>query len=375
VKIVAYIHPTRTYLPCTGVGRHINQLLLGLADRSEVTVELFFSEQWLASDGKLDPRSPLRNLPKQTFPYPENSTERIWKLLGYPKIDKYLSDSVSWVYAPMETYLPVTKCPVAITLHDIQAFEMTLPWSSTWQHRWFRYKYQSWLGRALKECRVVFTVSQFSKQRLIELAGADPEKVVVVGNGIEERFFEIAAVEPAKLKAPIARSYTLIVGGLRYKKGGYCVLQVAEQLRNRRAELQIVVVGESEPELSLLAQEHSNVTLLGMVPDEELPSIVRAASSLLFLSMYEGFGIPALEAMAAGVPVVVSNRGSLPEIVGDAGIIVDPEETDVVVDILLQLESDSNTRKEWIRRGQQHAAQYTWARCIDQVMNAFEQFA
>lgn len=374
MNIISYIHPIRTYLPCTGVGRHINHILLGLAAQEGVNLELFFSQQWLVADNKLDPRCPLRELPKRTFPTPENATERKWKLWGHPRMDDYIPDDAHWLYAPMETYIPVSKCPVAVTIHDIQAFEPDLPWSRTWQHRWFQYKWERWVRRALSESRIVFTVSEFSKQRMVNLLSANPQKIVVVGNGVEQSFFDIASADPAQLQRPVEAPYIFIIG-LHQKKGASHVLAVAEALHQSKSHLHIVVAGESEPEYIEAVKTGSNITLLGMVPDEELTRLLRGASSLLFLSPYEGFGIPALEAMAAGVPAVVSNCASLPEVVGDAGIVVNPESTDEIVDILINLENNSSFRQEYIQRGKIHAAKYTWSRCFERLITAFKQFA
>jgi glycosyltransferase involved in cell wall biosynthesis len=375
MKIISYIHPIRTYLPCTGVGRHMNHILLGLAEQSGVELELLFSKQWLGSDGKLDPHCPLRELPKRTFPTLENSTERTWKLLGYPRMDKYLPDKTDWLYAPMETYIPVYKCPVAVTIHDVQAFETNLPWSHTRQHQWFRYKWGRWVRRALSDCRVIFTVSEFSKQRMVDLLGGDPQKIVVVGNGVEQSFFDIASNHPADFQRPVEAPYALVIGGLRQKKGGNNVLAVAKALLQRKSRLKILIAGELEADYIEAAKSYSNITLLGMVPDEDLPQLLRGASSLLFLSLYEGFGMPALEAMAVGIPAIVSNRASLPEVVGDAGIVVNPEETDAIVEILIKLADDPHLAEEYAQRGRKHAAQYTWLRCVDRVVTALHKFA
>lgn len=375
MEIVAYIHPVRTYLPCTGVGRHINQILLGLAAKQEINLELFFSSQWLGEDGKLDPLCPLRELPRRTFPTAENSTERIWKLLGYPGVDKFFSKKTDWLYAPMETYIPVSKFPVAVTIHDVQAFETNLPWSRTWQHQLFRYKWGRWVRRALSEYRVVFTVSEFSKQRMVELLGGNPQKIVVVGNGVEQSFFDMASTNPADLKRPVQAPYTFVIGGLRQKKGGNHILAVADALLKRRSGLNIVVAGELEADYIEAAKAYPNITLLGMVSDEDLPQLLRGASSLLFLSLYEGFGIPALEAMAVGIPAIVANRASLPEVVGDAGIVVEPEATEAIVDILINFENNTHLAEDYGQRGRKHAAQYTWSRCVDRVIGALEQFA
>jgi len=375
MKITAYIHPIRTYLPCTGVGKHINNMLLGLSDRDEIALRLLFSQQWLTIEKQLDPLSPLSPLPFTTFPTAENTTERTWKLLGFPQMDRYIAADTDWVYAPMETYIPVSKCPVAITIHDIQAFEPNLPWSQTWQHRWFAYKWGSWVQKALNDCRVVFTVSEFSKQRMVDLLDANPNKIEVIGNGVDSSFFEIAKIDPASLQPQIDSPYIIIVGGLRQKKGAEDVLKVAKVLHQRKSDLHIVVAGDSEANYVAAAQEYPNITLLGMVSDVELPRLLRCASSLLFLSPYEGFGIPALEAMAAGIPAVVADRASLPEIVGDAGIVIDPTTTEAIVDILVDLDRMPHLRAEYIHRGHRHAARYTWSSCVDRLVTAFNTFA
>ena len=373
MKLISYIHPIRTYLPCTGVGRHINQMLLGMTALPEVDLTLFFSQQWLAEDGKLDPSCPLRELPKTTFPFPENSTERRWKLISRPLMDGYLPEKVDWVYAPMETYIPVRKCPVAVTIHDIQAFESELSWAKTWQHRFFRFKWGRWVRRALRDCRVVFTVSEFSKQRMVDLLGGNPNKIVVVGNGVEDSFFKMATVPQVSINRPVAEPYIIIIGGLREKKGARDTLAVARQLLNQKSKLQIVVAGSSEPEYIEAAKELPNVYLLGLVEEKSLPHLVRGACSLLFLTPYEGFGIPALEAMAAGIPAVVSNCASLPEVVGDAGFIVEPKHTGKIVDILTQLANDRALWETYSQLGRDRASDYTWDRCVQTVLSTLKE--
>ncbi|MDB9439713.1 glycosyltransferase family 1 protein [Dolichospermum lemmermannii CS-548] len=374
LNVTSYIHPIRTYLPCTGAGRHINNTLLGLASQESINLQLLCSQQWLQADGKLDLRSPLRDIPLKTFPFPENLTERLWKLTQFPKMDSYLSAKTDWLFTPMETYIPVSRCPVAVTIYDIQAFETDLPWSNTRQHRWFRYKWSQWIYKALANYRVVFTISEFSKRRMIELLGADANKIIVVGCGVEQSFYDIASIDPVRLERPINNPYTLVIGGLRLKKGADFVLNVAKGLLNANSNIQIVVAGDSEPEYIVAAKDLPNVKLLGIVPDNDLPRLMRCASSLLFLSHYEGFGIPAIEAMVVGTPAVVSNRASLPEVVGTAGIVVEPEDTAAIIDILIQLEENSQLRQDYSQRGKEHAKQYTWSRCVNIVQKAFYEF-
>ena len=290
-------------------------------------------------------------------------------------MDQYLREGIDWLYAPMETYIPVSRCPVAVTLHDIQAFEPNLPWSHTWQHRWFSYKWGQWVRKALRDCRIIFTVSYFSKQRMVKLLGANPQKIVVVGNGVEQGFFNIAKIDPLTLASSVQQPYILVIGGLRMRNGADYVLAVAKELQHTKSKLQIVIVGDSEPKYILATQDSPNIKLLGSVSDQDLPRLVRCASSLLFLSLYEGFGIPALEAMAAGVPAVVSHCASLPEVVGDAGIVVDPSHTGAIVEVLENLLNDNQLRQSYIDRGYQHVSHYTWENCVNKVIQAFEQFS
>jgi glycosyltransferase involved in cell wall biosynthesis len=350
-------------------------MLLGLAARPDVDLSLLVSAQWVDQDGKLDPRSPLRDLPTCTFPMPENRTERLWKLIGHPRMDGYLPPNTDWLYAPMETYLPVNRHPVAVTIQDIQAFETDLPWSNTLQHRWFRQKWQGWISRAFRDSHVIFAGSAFTKQRMVTLLGADPRKIVVVGNGVESTFFDIAQVAPESLDMPLPDPYILVIGGLRAKKGAVATLAVAAQLARQRPALRIVVVGDSEPHFAPIAAALPNVHLLGLVPDHDLPRWVRAAAALLFLSHYEGFGIPAVEAMAAGTPVVCAHRASLPEVVGDAGFLVEPDASAHIADILLQLVDTPSLRAHHAQLGYQQAQQFTWSACVARALNAFQTFA
>jgi glycosyltransferase involved in cell wall biosynthesis len=369
MNILSFIHPIRTYLPCSGVGRHANNVLLRLAGREDVRQELFFSEEWLSDDGQLTPETPLRELPFQSFPYPENLTERAWKVLGRPRMDRWVPEGTDVIYAPVETYLPVRKYPVAVTIHDIQAFETDLPWSQTWAHRWFRWKWSTWIYDTLRDCEAVFTVSEFSKSRMVDLLGANPNNIVVVGNGVDKRFFEVAKVDRDELDRPCEAPYLFMIGGLRDKKGGDAMLAVARKLERRGSDVQLVVAGPNGTEHEAEANALNNVHLLGWVDDENVPPLMRASLALLFLSPYEGFGLPAAEAMAAGTPAIVANRASLPEVVGDAGIVVDPNQTGEIVKEVQRLKQDRKLREETIAAGRERSQSYRWSRCVKKIIS------
>jgi glycosyltransferase involved in cell wall biosynthesis len=364
LKIAAFVHPARCTRPLGGVGRHAAGILKAFRERSDVSVELLASKQWVGANGRLSGESALPAFPVRTFPFPENLVERCWKTVGWPKIDRWV-EGADWVYSPMETYLPAKRVPVAVTIHDVQAFETDLPWSGTARHRRWRAKWSVWIHTAVRDCRVVFTVSEFSKRRIVNLLDADPEKFVVVGNGVGPEFFAIERQPP-----PDGLPFAIVLGGLRVKKGGIQVIAVAKELQSRRSELKIVTVGLNDPELVEHARALSGIEVRGAVSETELHLLLGGASSLLFLSPYEGFGLPVVEAMAAGVPVVAANRASLPEAVGDAGILVEPGNAAGIADLLIGLSRDSQRSESLAAAGRRRAALFSWERCADILVEA-----
>jgi len=364
IHLSAYIHPVSTFLPCTGLGRHINNMVLGLYQRKEVDLNLLVARQWLDENGKIANQSPLHQIPASSFPFPERMMEHIWKTTGLPYMDRWIDSKSDWVYCPAQTYFPCRKKKTAVTIHDIEAFETHLPWSNTTHHRNFRRKWAVWIHKMIRHTDLIFTVSEFSKNRMVDLLGADSKKIKVVGNGVSPHFFNLQKNRTTPFDFP----YVLSIGGLRERKGAPSLIKIAKQLEQEKSELKIVVVGQHhEPYLSQ-ASGLKNLVVQGMLPDEELQNLLSNAFAFLFLSYYEGFGIPVLEAMASGIPVISSNAASLPEVVGEAGILVHPEASGEVTSILQSWIKNPIQRKEWIEKGSVHAADYQWSNCVDRAL-------
>ena len=369
MHITAYVQPQRTYLPCTGVGRHINNMLLHLANRQELELSLLVSQEYLCIDGKLNPRTPLRKFTLRTYPYRRLLVERFWKFFDYPKMDRFIGVT-DFLYSPVAEYVPTKKdIPKIITMHDMHTLEPNLPWSKDSKHIWQRLKSQVWISRVFNQVDHICTVSNFSKQRIIDLLNIDSQKITVIGNGVDESFYQIANVDLNLIESFVEEPYAIVVGGLKYKKGGYYVLEVARELKRRRSSLKILIVGSNEKDLLEAANTLDNIIVKGLVSEDELPKLVRRASSLLFLSLYEGFGIPALEAMAAGVPAVVADRAALREVGGKAAIIVEPKNLGQVADVLISLEKNSQLRNYHIQLGRSHAQIFTWECCVERLLN------
>jgi glycosyltransferase involved in cell wall biosynthesis len=223
------------------------------------------------------------------------------------------------------------------------------------------------MGPAARHARRIMTVSEFSKKRTVELLNIPAEKIVVVGCGAEQAYFDIYEQDPATLARPCPEPYLLVIGGLNLRKGGVHVLAVAEELRRRGSELRILIAGPND-HLKERVKDYPNVRLLGFVPDEELPTLLRGATGLLFLSYYEGFGIPAAEAMAAGVPAIVSDRSSLPEVVGNAGFVFGLSDFRAIAALADNLLRDRGFRENYVLLGRQRAMQFRWPACVDRLL-------
>jgi glycosyltransferase involved in cell wall biosynthesis len=137
--------------------------------------------------------------------------------------------------------------------------------------------------------------------------------------------------------------------------------------------MRVVVAGTGEPELAEAARRYGNVRLLPHVPTRVLVELLHGATAALCLSRYEGFGIPVLEAMAAGAPVIASRCGALPEVVADAGILVNGEDAHQVAEKIARLSADPEAREEYRRRGKARAKEWSWERCVDRLLRSLEE--
>ena len=219
----------------------------------------------------------------------------------------------------------------------------------------------------LKKAAAVITPSECIKNDVIKYCECNEENVCVVHHGIDNSFCpyspEQRIEQRKKFGLPLHDHLILISGDQAYKNHDTClqVLQRVRKVLHRNAML--VRVGRRSPDSikpESRSRDDSSILELGMLPRHVMPSVYNAVDALLFPSWYEGFGWPPLEAMACGIPVVVSNTGSLPEVVGDAGYICAPDDVVALSERIREVLEDALSRSSLIEKGLCRANQFTW---------------
>jgi len=257
-------------------------------------------------------------------------------------------------------YNPPLSCPAPFifTIHDLNHLDRKE--NSSPLKRLF---YATIVMRATHRASKVLTVSEFSRGRIIEWSGVSPEKVVNVRCGVGPEYHP--DVPPYELPFP----YLVCVSNRKLHKNEFRQVEAFSKsgLSN---DIRLVFTGEPTTELvNCIERNHvtQSVHFVGRVPEANLPSLYRSAAALVFVSLYEGFGLPVLEAMACGTPVVTSNTSALPEVAGDAALLVDPTSVEQIAHAMKCIMDDTSLRKRLRETGLQQAARFSWENTITSV--------
>jgi glycosyltransferase involved in cell wall biosynthesis len=265
-------------------------------------------------------------------------------------------------------YSPANLAPVAsrrnvVVIHDVAALR---------HPEWYGQAYVAYqralLPRIARGARLVLTVSEFSKGELVQVLGADPERIRVVPNGVDARFNPAANEHAARSAHKLERPYVLVVGTRIARKNVSALRGAARRLE--AAGVEVVHAGSGRGYMR--PEETGGMRELGYVNEAHLPGLYAGALALAMPSLYEGFGLPCLEAMACGTPVVASDSAALPETTGGAALLVDPDDPAAFTEALERLVSDGELRGELALRSVEHARPFTWRRTAELTNAAIE---
>ena len=349
MRIVVDVSPLSR--PRTGIGNYIRGMVAGLAEAAGGEHELVaFGPSGPRGRGRI--REALAGLDVEVrTPLAPHALRQAWSRSGRVPVERlvgrldvfHFSD---WMYPPQRAGLRAT------TVHDLVPLRFP-DWVEPETLRMHGPKYE----HAAQTCDRIFVNSRFTGGEVVELLGVPEERVVVAYPGIDPIF------SPAGEAADLGGPYVLGVGTLEPRKNLPALVTAFALLRRRHPELTLALAGlEGWEERPLEAE---GVRLLGFVSDEELVRLYRGASAFAYPSRFEGFGIPVVEALASGVPAVVSSHPSLNVASGEAALRVDPNDPEAFADALERaLVAPRGT-------GVEHAARFTWRACGEAVLEGY----
>ncbi|MFC6765366.1 glycosyltransferase family 4 protein [Natrinema soli] len=328
-----------------------------LIDRSDTDVVLFGHESLasLFSNSEIDSSLYLPN--SQVYGL-------LWERTALPYLIK--KHDLDVLYCPNGN-APVTSvaCPVVMCIHDVNALK---GWSNG-IHQVYR---RIAVPRGAKVADRIVTVSEFSKHEITKKIDISSERVEVVYNGIDPLFFSSDSGEELMLPD----DYILFVGSMNPRKNIQGVISAFEEVKQTECiPHKLVIIGPDNKSIfkNIEIEKEDHIVMPGFVTDKQLKYAYENADVFVYPSLYEGFGLPPLEAMACGTPVIASNRTSLPEILDDAAVLVPPRKISDIASTIATITTDVEYHSKLAKKGKNHAEKYTWENSNDDLLKVMRQ--
>lgn len=354
----------------TGIGRYVDELVTGLLQLSpEIALRVYTEGNYPRPEaGERYVNIPCR---KRTL----FATRMAGDIAGGAVDLVHLTDTDSY----FSHLLPALLAPVAaVTVHDVTP----LVWPG-YMPTWRKALYRSVLRRACRKCAVVFVNSEYTRQDLQRVTGMECANVVVTPLGVDPRFApseDAALLQSVRKKYALPEKFLLTVGRSAPHKNLETLVRAVKSLRDSGLEVGLMIVGPKDFRsgtrgLEAVIQEVEGAAWVcwpGFVDDEDLPALYNAAQAFAFPSLYEGFGLPVLEAMASGTPVVCSDSTSLPEVAGDAALLVDAARPEALTAALRRVLTDPALCANLRERGKLRAAKFRWETTARLTLDAYK---
>jgi len=353
--------------PAAGVRRYAGELLEALlATGTGMRLTVLGGDRALVPDGAgyvAEPAHPPTNLG--------------WALVGLPRAAR--EADVDVLHAPAYTAPLWGTPPVVLTIHDV---------SYARRPEWYPYRLdlarRAFYRRSARRAAIVLTDSSFSAAEITAAYDIPSDRIIVAPLSVGARFSPGAPGEACELPQEISSPFVLHVGDLHERRNLATVVEATVAARRHfggAAGVSLVLAGVDRGIGDVLcgiardAGASEAVVLLGPVGEDLLLSLYRCATALVYPSLYEGFGLPALEAMACGTPVIASRAASLPEVVGDAGMLLEPYDVSAWTDAIVRIVNDDDRRADLRARGLARARGFTWTRTARLTLEAYRRAA
>ena len=355
--------------PKTGVGWYTYDLVDAVARQASEDQLLLFPISWRSERVRgLDaPRHPNVRVAGRTAP--ARPLWAMWERVPFPPVEWFLGCDV--FHATNYVSPPSRRVPTVVTVHDlgfVRRPDLTPPAVR---------RMSRLLPTVLRRASVVIAVSNFTRDELAWWLPEVADRTLVVHNGSHRR--TAAPADDAGMAA--GPPYALMLGTLEPRKNVALALDALRVLKSQGVELRLVLAGSPSPLLDMEQELRDrdlgppDVVRTGYVDDARTAALLAHARLLVFPSLYEGFGMPVLEAMEQGVPVVAARAGATPEIAGDAAVLVESHDAEGFADAMSRVAGDEALRNRLVAAGRQRAAQFSWDRAASAVLGVYHRLA
>lgn len=310
---------------------------------------------------------------------------------GYASVDNHLrfqfllrAISPDLFHVPHRVVPYFMPCPYVVTVHDLDKIIFQEAFGSRFRAEVRLRVLRHGLARAER----IITVSEATRGDLCRLLGLPSDRIEIVPNAIDELFLRQDSEEDRRLaleRYQVDYPFLLYVGNIQPQKNlprlveAFAVVAAELDQHPRYRDLRLIIIGDyltAHPDLRrsvIRSRVQQKVRFLGFVPVETLRVFYRTAAAFVFPSLYEGFGLPPLEAMAQETPVVTSNISALPEVVGEAAVLVNPENVFDIARGIRQALLDEDLRRRLVERGRERVAQFSWDRAADRILQIYRE--
>jgi glycosyltransferase involved in cell wall biosynthesis len=347
----------------TGVGVYFRNLLFELARIDAENEYCLFSSSW-KDRFRPDRVPPFRRKKFRDLRWPVKAVDFLWYKIDWPPLDYFFGERLDLTHSPSPVFLP-TRGKKIITVHDL--FFLDSPGKAD---RAARRNFGGRVGRDIEKADGIVAISQSSRRAILDRFPVDEKRIRVIPHGVDAGWrIEPAAseLERVRRELDLPGEFLLFVGALEPRKNLVRLVRALKLLHDRGRKVPLLIVGRAGGDSARVkeAVERQGLTawvrLAGYLDAETVRSLHHLATLLVFPSLAEGFGLPVLEAMAAGLPVATSGTSALPEVAGEAALFFDPEKPEEIAAQVGRLLDDQGLRRTLVERGKQRAGQFEWS--------------
>lgn len=365
-----------TYNEKAGIGNYAFNLIKNLALIDKDNDYVLFYNFGLRGKGKVLGIN-QSNFTEKKIRIPNRILHPLWSKLNFPSIEVIIGE-IDVFHSPSFILPPFKKARSIVTVHDL-SFKF---FPEDYPKDFCKY-YEREVPLSARRADLVITDSKSSKDDIVRWLNIPENKIRVIYLAVDERFRKVKdelLLKEIEQKFNIDRKFILSVGTLQKRKN---LLRLIEAFYDFMKIVQedyiLVFVGKQEyplEEVSRIVQEYGlekKIIFTNYVPDEDLPALYSSASLFVFPSLYEGFGMPILESMACGTPVITSNVSSMPEVAGDAAILVNPEGREELAYAMQKVLTNSSLRERMIKKGEEQVKLFSWKKTAEQTLAVYKE--